>query len=380
MTAAASSWVDAVRANPLASAIASVALVAGAVGAGLLLRRLTSRTRSLRHLVLAVTLAALALAAAAAVALARLMVLDGREARLVIGVLAVTAVLATLLVLVASAPLGRDARRLEVTVRRIEAGDRSVRSGIVRADELGHVAAALDELTARLDALEREREGVEQERAVMLSSVGHDLRTPLAALRAAIEALSDGVADDPQRFLGSMLRDVEALGALVDDVFLLARIEAGRVVVTREPVDLTEVADEAIEALTPVADERGLRLELRATARVRVAGNAAALGRVVRNLIDNAIRHAPAGTTVVVDVSATGEPSVRVIDEGPGFPAGFDEHAFDRFTRPDASRQRTTGGAGLGLAIARGLVEAHGGRIWIEAPPGGRVAFQLPAA
>jgi signal transduction histidine kinase len=152
------------------------------------------------------------------------------------------------------------------------------------------------------------------------------------------------------------------------------------VVVSREPVDLTEIADEAIEALAPVAGERGLQLQLRATTRVRVAGNAAALGRVIRNLIDNAIRHAPAGTTVVVDVSAATEPSVRVIDEGPGFPAGFDEHAFERFTRPDASRQRTTGGAGLGLAIARGLIEAHGGRIWIEAPPGGHVAFQLPAA
>jgi two-component system OmpR family sensor kinase len=100
----------------------------------------------------------------------------------------------------------------------------------------------------------------------------------------------------------------------------------------------------------------------------------------VRNLIDNAIRHAPAGSVVRVAVSSDGRPSIRVLDEGPGFPPDFSADAFARFTRADASRSRATGGAGLGLAIARGLVEAHGGRIWIEAPPGGRVAFELPAA
>jgi signal transduction histidine kinase len=377
---AAESWADAVRAKPGESFVAVVVLLGGALLAGLVLRQLTRRSHSLRRQVLAVTLSSLALGAAAAVVLGRLMILDAGESRTVIGLLAVTAVFATVLVFVASATLGQDARRLEATVRQIEAGDRRVRTGIERSDELGHVARALDELTARLDALERERASYETERATMLSSVGHDLRTPLSALRAAIEALSDGVADDPQRYLRSMQRDVEALGALVDDVFLLARIEAGRVVVADERVDLTEIADEAIEALAPVAQERGVQLRLEAGTRVQTRGSAAALGRVVRNLVDNAIRYAPAGSTVLVAVASTGTPSVRVSDEGPGFPEGFDEHAFDRFSRPDASRQRGTGGAGLGLAIARGLVEAHGGRIWIEEAPGGHVAFELPAA
>ena len=112
---------------------------------------------------------------------------------------------------------------------------------------------------------------------------------------------------------------------------------------------------------------------------MRVQGNPTALGRVVRNLIDNAIRHAPPGSDGAGRrSSADGRPSVTVVDEGPGFPAEFSAEAFERFTRADASRNRATGGAGLGLAIARGLVEAHGGRIWIEGPPGGRVAFELP--
>jgi signal transduction histidine kinase len=100
----------------------------------------------------------------------------------------------------------------------------------------------------------------------------------------------------------------------------------------------------------------------------------------VRNLIDNAVRHAPTGSVVRIAVGSDGRPSIRVVDEGPGFPPELGDEVFARFTRADASRSRATGGAGLGLAIARGLVEAHGGRIWIEAPPGGRVVFELPAA
>ena len=374
------SWAEALADRPVEAGLAFAGLAGATVLVAFILRRVMRHARSLRHQVLAVTLVALAIGAVAAVLLARLMILDSTELARVAGVLAITAVFATLLVVLASVPLGRDARRLEATVRRIEDGDRAVRTGVDRADELGHVAHALDQLTARLDRLERERAGYEAERTAMLSSVGHDLRTPLAALRVAVEALSDGVAPDPDRYLRSMRRDVEALSALVDDFFLLARIEAGRLELHPTAVDLTEVADEAIEALAPVAASRGITVALAARARVHVRGNPTALGRVIRNLIDNAIRYGPEGSQVRVMVSADGKPSVHVVDDGPGFPHDFSAEAFGRFTRADASRNRATGGAGLGLAIARGLVEAHGGRIWIEGPPGGRVAFELPAA
>jgi signal transduction histidine kinase len=373
-------WWDAIADKPVEAALALCGLAAGTVAVGFALRFFTRRTRSLRRQVLAITLAALAIGAVAAALLARLMVLDSKELARVAGVLGLTAVLATVLVVLASVPLGRDVRRLESTVRRIEEGDRTVRTGVERADELGHVAKALDELTARLDALERERASYEAERNAMLSSVGHDLRTPLAALRVAVDALADGIAPDPERYVRSMRRDVEALATLVDDFFLLARIESGRLDLHPVPVDLTEVADEAVEALAPAAAAAGVALALDASTRVRVQGNPTALGRVVRNLIDNAIRHAPAGSVVRIAVASDGRPSIRVLDEGPGFPPDFGDEAFARFTRADSSRNRATGGAGLGLAIARGLVEAHGGRIWIEAPPGGRVAFELPAA
>lgn len=359
--------------------VAMGAVLALTAGAGFALRRVLARIRSLQRQILVVMLAALVIGAVAASVLARLMVLDEDQVRTVLAVLALTGLFAVALVLTASSPLGRDVRRLEDTVRRIEAGDRSARAELRRADELGHVAAALDELNARLDHLERERVQFEEERTTMLASIGHDLRTPLTALRAALEALGDGVAPDPERYVRSMQRDADALSRLVDDFFLLARLESGRVTLTLEPVDLTELADDAVEALAPLAAASDVSVRVMHQGRVRAHGDPVAVGRIIRNLLDNAIRHTAPGTTVEVHVTDDGRPVVCVSDRGEGFPDGFAGQAFDRFRRADPSRTRATGGAGLGLTIARGLVEACGGTIWIEPPPGGHVAFDLPA-
>jgi two-component system sensor histidine kinase BaeS len=365
--------------------IAVAAVVGGvaALGGGLLLRHSLARIRRLRWQVLTVTIASLVAGAIVAVVLARQMVLDADELRMVIAVLVATAAFATVLVVTATSSLGRDVRRLERAVRAIEAGDRSWRTGVRRADELGHVATALDDAVVRLDALEQERAADERRRTEMFSSIGHDLRSPLAALRAAVEAMEDGVTPEPRRYLQSMARDVDALTALVDDLFLLGRIESGELDLPRWTVDLAELADEAVEALAPVAEARGVMLVVDAApGGAPVLGNPTALGRVIRNLLDNAIRHSPRGSCVDVVVSADGRPTVRVHDRGPGFPDRFGERAFERFSRADASRSRMTGGAGLGLAIASGLVAAHGGQIWIDedADVGASVAFAVPPA
>jgi signal transduction histidine kinase len=375
------SWSDAIADQPIQAAWLAALMIAVTIVCGLALRRVARHTRSLHHLVLAITLASLLVGAVAALVLAQLMVLDTDETQKALVVLAITAVLAIMLAVVAAGPLARDVRRLETTVRAIESGDRSVRAEVDRADELGHVARALDELVARLDSLERERSTFDDERRLMLSSISHDLRTPLSALQAAIEALADGVAPDPQRYLRSMSADVEALASLIDDLFLMSRLEAGRLELAHTVVDLAEIADEAVEALAPFAERRSIALRLETSGAVAVRGNAVAIGRVIRNLIDNAIRYAPTGSTVTITIGDRLRPSVRVADHGPGFTADFAGHAFDQFARADSSRTRTTGGAGLGLAIARGLVEAHDGRIWIDGAgqPGGVVGFELPA-
>lgn len=361
----------------VAAAIGTVAAYAG----GRCLQAWLRHIRHLRSQVLAVTLAALAIGAIVASVLARRMVLDTDELRTVIAVLAATACLASILVVTATSSLGHDVRQLERSVRSLEAGDRQVRAGIRRADELGHVAAALDDAIARLGTLEEARARDDERRVALFSSISHDLRTPLAALRAAVEALEDGVSDEPDRYLRSMHRDVEALTALVDDLFLLARIESGDVGPTPAKIDLAELADEAVEALAPVARARSVELVVVSTMPAIVTGNASALGRVIRNLVDNAIRHSPSGSTVEIRVDGGDRPTVRVHDQGAGFPPGFAEQAFERFSRADDSRSRTTGGAGLGLAIARGLVDAHGGHIWIEGGShGGAVAFAVPVS
>jgi signal transduction histidine kinase len=130
--------------------------------------------------------------------------------------------------------------------------------------------------------------------------------------------------------------------------------------------------------LAPTADSRRVTVQLTSDRAVPVLGNGAALGRVIRNLLDNAIRHTPSGSAVHLLVEPGNPVRLMVTDEGPGFPPEFVPHAFDRFARPDPSRTRTTGGTGLGLAIAKGLVEAHGGSIRIEPGPGGRLAVELP--
>lgn len=229
-----------------------------------------------------------------------------------------------------------------------------------------------DTMVDRLDAIERER-------AVMLSSISHDLRTPLAALRASVEAIRDGVAPDPDAYLSGMERQIKALASLVDDLQLHSRIVSGTIETIRTRLDLTELADEAMETLRPLAETRRVALLLEAEERVNVDADGSQLARVIRNLLENAIRHAPEGSVVLVQVAANSQSAtLRVVDQGAGFPADFRDRAFEPFTRADPARNLTTGTAGLGLSIARGIVTAHGGTIGVADGPGGIVEIALP--
>jgi signal transduction histidine kinase len=237
----------------------------------------------------------------------------------------------------------------------------------------------MDGMIDSLQSAHDERRQIEEARRAFLAAVGHDLRTPLTSMQAAIEALQDGVTEEPERYLNSMLADLDLLSGLVEDLFLLAQIEAGKLQLHPEPVDLADLADEAVEAMSPVARRRGVEIDIKADQHITVMAGQREIGRVIRNLLDNAIRHAPDASQVTVEVG-NGGPSatVRVVDQGPGFPPGVD--VFESFATGDPARTRAHGGAGLGMAIAKGLVEAHGGSIAIESGPGGRVAVRLPVA
>jgi signal transduction histidine kinase len=351
---------------------ASIAILAG------LLARQLPRLRSLRVAVVALAVAAAVVVGVSAAVSARLMFLSVHDLNLLLVALGFGVGLGVVLAVAIADPLAGDLRRIRDTADRVAAGDLQAHTGVDRPDEVGAAAAAIDGMVVQLAEAEEERVRSEESRRHFLAALGHDLRTPLAALRATVEALEDGLAPDPARYLRAMQSDLDAMSHLVDDLFLLATIEAGKLDVPREPVDLAELADDSIEALQPVAGRKDVRLRLETEGGVTVLGGPAALGRVIRNLVDNAIRHAPADSDVVVRVSNGAGALVEVEDCGPGFPPELLDSVFEGFVTGDPARARAAGGAGLGLAIAHGVVTAHGGEIWAAPGPGGRVAFRLP--
>lgn len=363
----------------LYAVLAGSVLAAAFVGWGL--TRVHRRLPSLRWTILVVAIAAVVVASAVVAASTNAMLLAPAELRLVLAALLLGAGLGVILAVSVTGPLTADLRQLADAAQRVADGDLRVRTGIARRDEVGEVARSLDRMVEQLAQLERQRARGEAARRQLLTSIGHDLRTPLASLQAAIEALEDGVAPDPDRYLRSMGTDVSLLGSMVEDLFVLAQLDAGEMPLERLPIDLGEVVDGAAEAVAPLAAKHHVEVVVRIDGGVPVVADAQAIDRVLRNLLDNAIRHAPRGSAVEVATGAAdGMATVRVHDGGPGFPPEFVDRAFDRFSRADGARERRGGGAGLGLAIAKQLIEAHAGAIRIEPGPGATVLFWLPRA
>ena len=258
-------------------------------------------------------------------------------------------------------------------------GDRSARTEIERGDEIGRLAATVDELSRSLARAETERSAADEERRAVVSALSHDLRTPLASLLVSVDALADGVGD-PDDHLCAMRGNVLALERLVGDLFLLARADSGSLALDYEPLDFAELIDEAVEAVEPLASTKSVRVVAELDGPIPVVGDDGALGRVLRNLFDNAIRFSPDhGVVTVEDRSVGSEVRIAVLDEGRGFPESFVAHAFERFSQADDARS-APGGAGLGLAIARTLMEAHDGTISIVSRDGGDITIRLPLA
>jgi signal transduction histidine kinase len=260
---------------------------------------------------------------------------------------------------------------------RLAGGDLSARVGAQGSDETARLAAAFDHMADRLQAsFTRERE-LESSRREVIAAISHDLRTPLATTRAMIEAITDGVVTNPeevQRYLMLIRGEVQHLSRLIDDLFELSQIESGALRLQRAPTRLSELVAQTLDAYEAQARDQGVALKHRAAPDIpEVEADAARLQRVLRNLVDNALRFTPSGGTVQVEARTDGhEALVSVRDSGPGLAPDELERVFDRFYRGERARTRSAGGgsavgAGLGLAIARGIVQAHGGRIWAEA-------------
>lgn len=331
-----------------------------------------TRIRSVRYSLAVVPMLAIAVAAATVLSSAGFMFLSSHDLRVIVAALGLGVGLAAVLARALSERLEADLENLASTASLVAGGDRRVRTGIDRPDEIGTVARAVDSMIEQLAA-------GEDARTRLLAALSHDLRTPLSAMQAAVEALQDGVAQDPDRYLASIGKDIGVMSDLVNDLFLLARLETRTIEFETMPVDLAELADDAAEALGPIAARRGVVIEVTAHGNTTIHGAPGELGRAIRNLIDNAIRYSPPSSRVRVHLSNGGlHATLRVSDEGPGFPPALRGTAFGAFTTGDPARNRRHGGAGLGLAIVKNIIEAHDGTLWIEDGPGSSVAFRVP--
>ena len=285
-----------------------------------------------------------------------------------------------------SASIGDSLRTLAGAARRMSAGDLSVRVPLAQERELAEVGAAFNSMAAQLEAAFQRQRELEEARQGLIAAVSHDLRTPLSSLRVMVEAINDGVASDPQtvqRYIKAMERETINLGRLIDDLFEMARLDAGQIQLRLQPNSIGPLVQEALESLGGQAARQGIALRAAVDRTVPpVLVDPERIQRVLFNLIQNAIRHTPADGSVVVEAFDRGpDVQINVRDSGEGIPPIDLPHVFDRFYRGDKARSRDgAAGAGLGLSIARRLVETHGGRIWVAQPPeGGSIfSFTLP--
>jgi signal transduction histidine kinase len=271
-----------------------------------------------------------------------------------------------------------DIERLRATLVAVGEGAREPAAAAGGDDELAELTRAANAAIAKLAAAEEARRG-------LIAAVSHDLRTPITSLRLLAEAVDDDIVDGETRarYLGRMRIHIDALAALIDDLFEFSRLEAGDIAWTLQRVPLGELVGETVEAMRVQAAAK--RVEVRALVPDGIApahAHPEQLQRVLFNLIQNAIRHTPADGSITVSAEAADDRlEIEVADTGDGIPAPDLERVFDPFFRGGTEAARTRNGAGLGLAISRAIVEAHGGRIWVEdAALGARVRFSLRPA
>jgi signal transduction histidine kinase len=277
----------------------------------------------------------------------------------------------------AARALARPMERLTEAARRLGQGDLSARAGLRRADEVGELSAAFDDMASRLQGL------VRSERQ-LLADVSHELRTPLSRIRVALDLAAEGDVARARRYLEEIRIDLEELDRLLGDVLPAARLDqaggAGEVPLRLQQVRGREVLDQAVERFRRAHPGRVLRVEADGELPALVA-DPPMLRRVVDNLLDNAAKYSEAPAPIVLSAARDGDAlRVAVRDEGIGVEPQDLPRLFTPFFRTDRSRARGTGGVGLGLALAKRIVEAHGGSIAVESRPGlgTTVEFRVP--
>jgi len=359
---------------------------AGLVGLVGLVVAYLLRTRSLRWGAVVVAVVAVGGFVAGLVATADAMFLSSHDFRVVLLVSGVAGVVSLSFALVVAGAGVRWSRALQDEARQLadEGPAQEVRP-VSGPSELTEVSTELRRTHERLAESRARERALESSRRELVAWVSHDLRTPLAGLRAMTEALEDGLVDDPDRYHGQMRAEVDRMTRMVDDLFELSRIHSGALRLSLEEVSLGDVISDAVAGADPVARARGVRLDGAVDDGALVHADAGELSRVVTNLLMNAIRHTPSDGAVEVSGRVTVEGvEVTVRDECGGIPAEDLDRVFDVAWRGSSARTpdpgAATAGAGLGLAIVRGIVEAHRGSVDVENEAlGCRFQVRLPA-
>ncbi len=275
---------------------------------------------------------------------------------------------------------------LQGAAESLAGGNLQTRVPVNGQDEVAALAVTFNQMAEQLQAADKKQRELDTMRRDLIAWVSHDLQTPLTSIRAILEALSDGVVDDPgtvKRYLNTAQRDVKNLSALIDDLFQMAQLDAGGFPLHRAKSSLGDLLSDTLESFTELAKQGEITLEGNVDPDVDpVMMDTQAIGRVLNNLIGNALRYTSPRGRVSVWVRRTSQGvEVTVNDTGEGIRTEDIPHVFERFYRGDASRSRTRGsGAGLGLAIARGIVRAHGGDIKVDSQigKGTQFTFTIP--
>jgi signal transduction histidine kinase len=269
---------------------------------------------------------------------------------------------------------------LKNAAEKLAKGDLNTRVLVQGQDEVAVLARSFNQMAEQLQAADQKQRELDTMRRDLIAWVSHDLQTPLTSMRAILEAISDGVVDDPEtvkRYLNTAQRDVRNLSALIDDLFQMAQLDAGGFPLNKADASLSDLVSDTLESFTELAKGQEITLEGNVDLDVDpVHMDTQAVGRVLNNLIGNALRHTARGRVSVWVRRSSKGVEVTVSDTGEGIRAEDIQHIFERFYRGDASRSRSRGtGAGLGLAIARGIVRAHGGDIKVESEVGRGTQF-----
>ncbi len=362
---------------PLAGS--TVVTVATAVAATAALR-----STSLRYRFLIVAILGAGVALANLAVMARLMLVSEHDLAIVMLLVVFAAGTAVALALVLASGSAKAVDRLVEGARRIGGGELETQIGDLDAGpELDAIARSLDDAAERLRSAREGELLAEQMRRDLIVAVSHDLRTPLASLRAMVEAIDEGVVGDAptiRRYAGEMRRSVEQLVAMVDDLFELTQLDAGVIRAETTRASLDEVVRSALAAIEPSAELKGLAI---VTDLARAAGATCSprLVRVLQNLLVNAVRHTPPDGTIRIEaVRHERGLTVAVEDTGEGIAEADLPRVFEPFFRADPARSGA--GAGLGLALAERIVQAMGGSIALESRPavGTRFAVELPGS